>query len=110
MRDGRLSRARVYHSAKLAAGPRPLVMYIFGGRWAFSDPAQVAMQAKAVAEATGAVVMSLTASRLRTPPHMWWPAPALRGDHVMQGDDWHWVSPSLLTLAALNELDLSSPP
>ncbi|EJD51388.1 hypothetical protein AURDEDRAFT_159788 [Auricularia subglabra TFB-10046 SS5] len=66
MHDGRLSRARVYHSAPLAAVPRPLVVSIFGGGWVFGDPAQVAMQAKAIAEATGAVVMSLTASRPRT--------------------------------------------
>ncbi|EJD44155.1 lipase/esterase [Auricularia subglabra TFB-10046 SS5] len=58
MRDGRLSRARVYRSAKPAAGPRPLVVYIFGGGWLFGDPAQVAMQAKAIAEATGAIVVS----------------------------------------------------
>ncbi|EJD41552.1 hypothetical protein AURDEDRAFT_169447 [Auricularia subglabra TFB-10046 SS5] len=49
----------------------------------------------------------------RRPPHMWRPAPALHGDHVVQADEGHGIAvqaPSLLTLAALNELDSSSTP
>lgn len=55
---GRTQRARVYKAGKAAAGPAPLVVYVHGGGFVMGDPAHIALQARGIAEATGAVVVA----------------------------------------------------
>lgn len=75
LHDGRTMRARVHRAAHAPPGPAPLVVYVHGGGFVMGAPAHVAPQARAVAAATGAVVVTPT-YRL-APEH---PFPAAQND------------------------------
>lgn len=55
---GRTQRARVYKAARAPAAGAPLVVYMHGGGFVMGSPTRVALQARAIAEATGAVVVA----------------------------------------------------